>query len=110
MMDLVSNLPQPSSGAHVRRVEILAILSLATDLGMGLPFEHGLRSTLIALRLADRLDLPAGVRARVFEVCLLYYLGCTADAADVADLFGDEIAMHRRVAPVAFGTPGELVR
>ena len=33
------------------------MLSLATDLGMGLPFEHGLRSTLIAIRLADRLGL-----------------------------------------------------
>jgi HD-GYP domain-containing protein (c-di-GMP phosphodiesterase class II) len=95
---------------EVRRVEILAMLSLATDLGMGLPFEHGLRSTLIALRLADRLDLAAGERARAFDVSLLYYLGCTADATDTAELFGDEVAMHRRIAPVAFGTPGEIAR
>jgi hypothetical protein len=43
----------------VRRVEILAMLSLATDLGMGLPFEHGLRSTLIAIRLADPMAIVA---------------------------------------------------
>jgi HD-GYP domain-containing protein (c-di-GMP phosphodiesterase class II) len=95
---------------EVRRVEILAMLSLATDLGMALPFEHGLRSTLIAIRLADRLTLDPVDRIRVFDVCLLYYLGCTANAADESDLFGDEIAMHRRVAPVAFGTPVQIAR
>jgi response regulator RpfG family c-di-GMP phosphodiesterase len=101
--------PQPAESA-VGRVEVLAALSLATDLGMALPFEHGLRSTLVALRLADALDLDAATRPRVFDLCLLYYLGCTADAANVADLFGDDIAMHRRVAPVAFGTAAEIGR
>jgi len=94
----------------IRRVEMFAVLSLATDLGMGTPFEHGLRSSLIALRLADVLGLDAGERRRTFDLCLLYYLGCTADAATVADLFGDDLAMHRRVAPVAFGTPGQIAR
>jgi HD-GYP domain-containing protein (c-di-GMP phosphodiesterase class II) len=95
---------------EVRRVEILAMLSLATDLGMGLPFEHGLRSTLIAVRLADHLKLEPANRARVFDVCLLYYLGCTADAADTSELFGDEVAMHRRIASVAFGSPAQIAR
>src|SRR5690242_7707320 len=101
---------KPPEPATVRRVEVLAALSLATDLGMALPFEHGLRSTLIALRLADVLGLDPAMRARVFDVCLLYYLGCTADAANVADLFGDDVAMHRRVGPVAFGTAAEIGR
>jgi HD-GYP domain-containing protein (c-di-GMP phosphodiesterase class II) len=100
----------PPPTTQVRRVEILAMLSLATDLGMAQPFEHGLRSTLIAVRLAELLKLDSRDRARVFDICLLYYLGCTADAAGVADLFGDEIAMHRRVAPVAFGTPAQIAR
>ena len=45
-----------------------AALCLATDLGMAFPFEHGLHSTLIAMRLADRLgvevyhDMANGLR------------------------------------------------
>ena len=31
----------------------MAALSLATDLGIGVPLEHGLQSTLVAMRLAE---------------------------------------------------------
>ena len=41
----------------VRAAEVIGALCLATDLGMGFPFEHGLHSTLIAMRLADRLGV-----------------------------------------------------
>ena len=39
----------------VRVAEVIAALCLATDLGMGFPFEHGLHATIAAMRLADRL-------------------------------------------------------
>ena len=39
---------------RVRAAEVIAALSLATDLGAGLPLEHGLASTLIAMRLSER--------------------------------------------------------
>jgi len=42
---------------RVRAAEMIAALCLATDLGMGLPFEHGLHSTLVAMRIADRLGV-----------------------------------------------------
>jgi hypothetical protein len=43
----------------VRLVELVAALSLATDLGLGLPQEHVLRQTTIAARLAaEGQDLP----------------------------------------------------
>ena len=38
-----------------RRVEVLAGLSVAIDLGLGQPAEHMLRSAVIACGLADRL-------------------------------------------------------
>ncbi len=41
----------------LRLAELLAAFSLATDLGMGQPMEHVLRSWLIAGRLGERLDL-----------------------------------------------------
>jgi hypothetical protein len=38
-----------SEGAEeVRAAEVIGALCLATDLGMGFPFEHGLHTTLIA--------------------------------------------------------------
>ena len=38
---------------RVRTAELIGALCLATDLGMGLPCEHGLHETLLAMRLAS---------------------------------------------------------
>jgi hypothetical protein len=42
----------------VRLAELVAALSLATDLGLGQPQEHVLRQTVIARRLAAAAGLP----------------------------------------------------
>lgn len=42
----------------LRLAELMAAISLATDLGMGPPLEQALRTCLIALRLAKLADLP----------------------------------------------------
>ena len=42
---------------RVRTAELIAALCLATDLGMAFPFEHGLQTTLIAMRLAGKLGV-----------------------------------------------------
>ncbi|MBL8045241.1 MAG: hypothetical protein JNL09_01800 [Anaerolineales bacterium] len=39
--------------APLRHVELLAALSLATDLGMGQPLEFALQSCVVAMRLAE---------------------------------------------------------
>ena len=63
---------EPSQGAeHVRAAEVIGALCLATDLGMGFPFEHGLQSTLIAARLADRLGLDAETTSQTYYACML---------------------------------------
>jgi len=41
--------------ARIRLAELVALLSLGTDLGLGQPMEHMIRACLIALRLAERL-------------------------------------------------------
>ena len=53
-------------GERVRGAELVAALCLATDLGMGFPFEHGLRSTLIAMRIADRLGVDREIRWQTY--------------------------------------------
>lgn len=45
----------------VRLAELVATLSLATDLGRGQPMEHTIRTAAIALRLGERVGLGEGV-------------------------------------------------
>ena len=90
--------------------ELCAATSLFTDLGTGQPTEHGLRTCLLAMRLADALELDPAVRGEVFYVSLLRFLGCTADAAELAALAGgDEVQFLAGMAPVAMGSPREEI-
>ena len=54
--------PEP----EVRLAELVAALSLGVDLGFGQPMEHVLRECMIALRLADRLQLNEKERSTVY--------------------------------------------
>lgn len=71
----------------VRAAEIVASLCLATDLGMGFPFEHGFHATLMAMRLADLLQLDHETRRDTFYTCLMVYVGCTTDAYEGTTVF-----------------------
>jgi HD-GYP domain-containing protein (c-di-GMP phosphodiesterase class II) len=78
----------------VRRAELVGALSLATDLGLGQPMEHVLRSSVLALRLGERAGLDNSQRATTFYVALLAWIGCSADAHELARWFGDDIALR----------------
>lgn len=82
--------PEPRTRAP-RRAEILASLSLAIDLGLGQPMEHMLRSCTLGLRIADVLGFDAASRRRLYYTHLLAWIGCHADSAELAALFGDDI-------------------
>lgn len=81
--------PQP------RRVEVLAGLSVAIDLGLGQPAEHMLRSAVIGCRIADRLGLSPAQRATVYYTSLIMWIGCHADSQEYSRWFGDDIAVRR---------------
>ena len=53
---------------------------LATDLAIGLPFEHGLQSTVVAMRLAERMGVDPAAASQTYYGCLLMWAGCTSDA------------------------------
>ncbi len=76
--------------AEVRLAELVASLSLATDLGLGLPQEHVLRQTVIATRLARLAGLDDAAQADTFYVSLLAWVGCVADSHELAHWFGDD--------------------
>ena len=79
---------QPMPG--VRLAEMVASLSLATDLGLGQPQEHVLRQTVIATRLAEAAALSERESAAAFYVSLLAYVGCVADSHEVSSWFDDD--------------------
>ncbi len=77
------------------RAELLAALSLAIDLGLGLPAEHVLRSALIAQRLAKCLGCEAHEQETAFSVTLVMWIGCHAESHEYARWFGDDITVRR---------------
>lgn len=92
--------------ARVRAVEVVATLCLATDLGMGFPFEQGLQTTVIASRLAQRLGVDRETEAGAYYVSLLAHAGCTTDAHVSADVFGSPLVEN--LHPVIFGSQREV--
>jgi HD-GYP domain-containing protein (c-di-GMP phosphodiesterase class II) len=80
--------------SEVRLAELVASMSLATDLGLGQPPEHVLRSCVLGLRIAEDLELGEGQRAVVYYVALLAWLGCHADAHEQSAWFGDDIQLR----------------
>src|SRR4051794_39590314 len=76
---------------RLRLAELIAALSLATDLGLGLPQEHVLRQCRIALGLAERLGVDDEERAAVYSTELLAGVGSPPASHEPAAQSGDEI-------------------
>ena len=87
--------------------ELLAALSLGTDLGMGHPMEHVLRQTSLALRLAEEIGLSDGEREVVYFSSMMAWVGCHIDAYEQAKWFGDDCAVKHDIRSVDFGRPVE---
>lgn len=81
--------------APVRLTEILAALSLATDLATGASPDKALRVCLAACALGDALELDSADAADLHQAALLRAIGCTAHAAENADAFDDDLAFQR---------------
>ncbi len=85
----------PTGGAgETTRAELLAALSLAIDLGLGLPVEHVLRSALLARRLAEHLGCDQREQESAFYVTMVMWVGCHADSHEYSRWFGDDIAVR----------------
>jgi HD-GYP domain-containing protein (c-di-GMP phosphodiesterase class II) len=99
--------------SQVRLAELVASLSLATDLGLGQPMEHILRSCTLGLRIGEDVGLDESERAVVYYVALLAWLGCHADSHEQAAWFGDDIALRddsHSLDPVGPALAGFILR
>jgi hypothetical protein len=61
----------PNPIEHMRAAEVIAAMCLATDLGMGFPFEHGLHATLTTMRLCEALGVDEETVSHTYYACLL---------------------------------------
>jgi HD-GYP domain-containing protein (c-di-GMP phosphodiesterase class II) len=93
----------------LRLAEAAGVLSLATDLAMGQPLEHGLRTAMLAVRMAQAMGLSDDDQVTVFYTGVLHFAGCTAESEIDARFFGDELSARPQMMAVAFATRLDLV-
>jgi HD-GYP domain-containing protein (c-di-GMP phosphodiesterase class II) len=93
---------------RVRLADMLAGLSIAIDLGFGLPPESAMRSCLVATRLARAHGLDEPEVRDSFFTSLLLHVGCPGFSHETAALFGDELAVTRAAARTNLADPADF--
>jgi putative nucleotidyltransferase with HDIG domain len=89
--------------------EVLAALSLATDLGTDQPLEHGLRTCVLCARLAAAAGCDEEERGDAYYLGLLHSVGCTSDAHEAALVFGDDLRLRSDFGEIDPARPQELL-
>jgi HD-GYP domain-containing protein (c-di-GMP phosphodiesterase class II) len=101
--------PQSSS---IRMVELISVLALGADLGMGQPMDHAMRQCVLARRIGQRLGLRRSEESVIYYVSLIAWVGCHIDAYEQAKWFGDDLALKggfREVDPVGVRAAGQML-
>jgi HD-GYP domain-containing protein (c-di-GMP phosphodiesterase class II) len=95
--------------APVRLADLLASVSLVSDLGFALPAEESMRTAVIGADLADRAGLGDRVVSDVLYTALLQHLGCTGYAHETAAVYGDEMVVNAAAARTDTNDPRDGV-
>jgi len=99
-----------ASVAGIRLVELLAALSLATDLANEFPMEKGLRNCLLAFLIGQDLGLAGDELADVYYFGLLRSVGCTSYAYEEALATGDDRNFRNSFAGLDSSQPADMMR
>jgi putative nucleotidyltransferase with HDIG domain len=95
--------------AAVSAGDVLAALSLATDLGTDQPLEHGLRTAVLCSHLAAAAGGDEALRADAYHLGLVHSIGCTSDAHEVAAAYGDDRTVRSDFATIDSARSSELM-
>ncbi len=101
--------PNPTSSSDIRLAELMAALSIATDLGMGQPLEFALGSCVLSVRLGEALGFGEEALREVYYQALLRYIGCNVETDMLAAIVGDEQAMRADFAEIDNGNIAQVV-
>lgn len=110
MMDRLGAADQAPTAGGIRLVELLAALSLATDLANAFPMEKGLRNCLLALLIGRDLGLDQDALADVYYFGLLRSIGCTSYAYEEAIATGDDRNFRNSFAGLDSSQPADIMR
>ena len=94
----------------LRLAELIAALSLATDLGMGQPMEFALSACILAVRLGDTCGFSQAAQREVYYQALLRYIGCNAETDWLASIVGDEQHLRTDFATIDNASLPELTK
>lgn len=80
----------PAAAPELRLAELMTAASLATDIGVGQPFEAAQRAALLAVGLARAAALPEREAQDAYYLALLKTIGCTGDEDFGARTLGED--------------------
>jgi HD-GYP domain-containing protein (c-di-GMP phosphodiesterase class II)/DNA-binding CsgD family transcriptional regulator len=84
----------------LRLADLLASVSLLSDLGFALPAEESMRSAIIAASVARRVGLAEPEVSDAYYTTLLQHLGCIGFAHETSAVYGDELVLNAAAARV----------
>jgi DNA-binding CsgD family transcriptional regulator len=95
----------------LRLAELLAAVSLATDLAHDVPPESALRDALLAVELARLTGWSTPEVADTYYLALLYHIGCTGAVAAQSRLgAGDDVNVRRWMSEADYANRPEMMR
>ena len=74
----------------IRLSEVISALSVALDLTEGQPMGHSIRSCILGMRLAEKLQLSVQERADLYYALLLKDAGCSSNSARLHQIMGSD--------------------
>jgi len=83
-----------SDDTTVPVLDAIRALAFVGDLSMGQPTDHSLRTAWLAARIAEAAGGTAADVEAAQQVALLRWSGCTGNAQEVADAFGDDVQVR----------------
>ena len=99
------------SESSLRLAELLAAVSLATDLSHDVPAESALRDAWLAVELARLAGWGDADVSDVYYLALLYHMGCTGAVAAQSRLGGgDDISVRHWMSEADYADRPELMR
>jgi DNA-binding CsgD family transcriptional regulator len=95
----------------VRLAELLATVSLASDLAHDVPPESALRDALFSVRLGRLAGWSRDDLSDTYYLALLYHVGCTGAVSIQSRMgAGDDVSVRRWLSEVDFANRPELMR
>ena len=94
---------------RLRLAELLAALSLATDLANGFALEKALRNCLLAVLLGRELGIEGVELSDVYYVSMLRSIGCTSFAYEEALATGDDQNFRNSFAGLDSSRPSDVL-